>query len=217
MIETGIYFGDIHSYHDLNLVLSEVDIPPAEPKTTYIDVPGADGSVDLTEAHGEVKFSDRNCDFVFTMLPTDESTWEEKKTEVSNALNGKACRITLDKDDEYYYEGRCNVDKYDENKKIRQITISARVRPYKYKLLPTKASYTLTGDEQTLLLHNGKKPVSPFITCTSDNTIVKHNGAIYTMNAGTHKLLDIRLVDGYNSITVAGTGTITFEYQEADL
>ena len=72
MIETGILFGNIHSFYDLNLILSAVDIEPAKPKTTYVDVPGGDGSLDLTEALGEVKYYDRTHKFTLTMNPASD-------------------------------------------------------------------------------------------------------------------------------------------------
>ena len=68
----GVKFGHIHSYSNLNLILSEVSIQPATPKTNYIDVPGADGSIDQTAALGEVRFNDRDCEFLFSVLPTDD-------------------------------------------------------------------------------------------------------------------------------------------------
>ena len=137
----GVNFGNVHSYRNLNLILSEVYIPPATPKTTYIDVPGADGSIDQTEALGEVKYNDRDCEFLFSVLPTDD--FEEKKTEVSNLLNGQVFKITLDKDPDYYYQGRCTVDKYQADKMLRQITVKAKVHPYKFKQAPTAVAWTI--------------------------------------------------------------------------
>ena len=217
MIETGVSFNEIHSFFDLNLVLSKVDIPPAKPKTTFIDVPGADGTVDLTEAHGEVKYSDRECSFTFTMLPTDSSTWEEKKTEVGNMLNGKVFNITLDKDDEYYYTGRCELKSFSENKKIRQIVVTAKVKPYKFKQNVTVMKYALSSTPKNVILMNGRKTVSPVIECTNDNTVIAFGGATFNLNAGKHKILDIQLVEGNNTVTVSGTGTVTFTYQEGDM
>lgn len=217
MIETGIFFGETHSYFDLNLILSAVDIPPAKPKTTFVDVPGADGSVDLTEAHGEVKYSDRECSFIFTMLPTDSSTWEEKKTEVSNLLNGRAFKITLDKDDEYYYNGRCEVKDFDVDKKIRQIVVAAKVKPYKFKQDVTVAKVALTETPKTVVLMNSRKTVSPSIECTNDDTVIVFGDATFNLSAGTHKVLDIQLKEGNNTLTVSGTGSVTFTYQEGDL
>ena len=217
MIETGIKFGDIHSFFDLNLILSAVKIPPATPKTTYVEVPGADGSVDLTEAHGEVRYSDRQCEFTFTAHPLDATDWEEKKTAVSNALNGREFNITLDKDDEFYYVGRCTVKDYNENKKIRKITVSAKVKPYKYRQLMTVQTINLTSTAKTVYLHNSRKTLSPTIICSNDNTKIVQGNTEVTLSAGTHKVLDIRLVEGANTLKVSGSGTVTFEYREAEL
>lgn len=222
MIGKGIRFDDVHSYHDLNLILSAVSIPPATPKTDFIDVPGADGTLDLTEALGDVRYNDRDpARFVFTMNPADDLSdyaFECKKTEVSNALNGKLFKkITLDKDPDYYYTGRCTVSEYLSDKRIRQIVVTARLQPYKRKQNKTVATYALTTEEQTVVLTNGKKSVVPEITCTYDNTKVVLGTKEYTLSAGTNKILDICLIEGHNILKMSGTGTITFTYQEAEL
>lgn len=217
MVSKGILFNDTHSYYDLNLILSAVNIPPAKPKTTYVEVPGADGSLDLTEAHGDVKYSDRECEFIFSVHPLDVPEWEEKKTEVSNLLNGRIFKITLDKDDEFYYQGRCTVSEYTSDKNFKQIVVSARVKPYKYKHNETRVAATLSATPKTLNILNGRKSVSPTIECSNDNTVIAFGDATYKLNAGTHKILDIRFVEGNNIVTVSGSGTVVFSYQEAEL
>lgn len=220
MIETGIYFGNIHSFYDLNLILSKVEIPPAKPKTNYIDIPGGDGSVDLTEAHGEVKYNDRDCKFTFTMNPAgnlSEAAFEEKKTEVSNALNGKEFRITLDKDEEFYYLGRCEVNEYLSNKRVRQIVVTAKVKPYKFKQNVTVVICELSNEQKTVNINNGRKTVVPEITCTDDNAMVVFGSTSYSLAAGTHKILDIQFKEGNNQLKLSGTGTITFAWQEGEL
>lgn len=220
MIETGVLFGEIHSYRDLNLVLSKVDVSPAAPKTTYVDIPGADGSLDLSEALGEVKFYDRTLKFTFTMHPggdLSEAAWEAKKTQVSNRLNGLACQIALDKDPGYYWQGRASVDEYQSNKRVRQIVVSAVVRPYKLKQEVTVVSTAISSTGKALTLKNSRRPVSPTVSCTNDNTKVVFGGSTYTFSKGDHKDLGIRLKEGDNQVTVSGSGTVKFTYQEADL
>ena len=220
MIETGVYFDNIHSFYDLNLILSAVDIPPAAPKTVYINIPGGDGSIDLTEALGEVKYSDRVLKFILSMNPAgdlSEAAWEEKKTEVSNYLNGRVCKITLDKDSDFYWVGRCCVDSYASQKRIRQIAVTATVRPYKYRQSETIKAYTLSSAGETVVLKNGRKSVCPVITCTNDNTVVVFEGKTHKFSAGTHKNLEIRFTEGNNQLTISGRGQVTFTYQEAEL
>ena len=220
MIETGVLFDDIHSFYDLNLILSAVEITPASPKTTYVDIPGADGSIDLTEAHGEVKYSDRSITCTFTMNPTgdlSEAAWEEKKTEVSNRLSGKACRITLDKDPDYYWQGRCTVNSFKSNKRLRQIVVTGKIRPYKLKQHETSMTFALTETKRTVSLPNSRQSVCPVITCTDDDTEIIFNGNTFNFSAGSHKDLNIRFTEGSNALTISGTGRVTFSYQEGDL
>lgn len=218
MIETGVHFDNIHSFIDLNLILSKVEISPATPKTTYVDIPGGDGSLDLTEALGEVKYNTRDIKFTFTVHPQDRMTFDEKCTQVSNALNGKMCEnITLDRDAEYYWQGRCTVNSYAQNKRLKQIVVSATVSPYKLKQNVTVCYIPVTAKQTTFVLKNGRKPVVPTIESTAE-AVLSFGGNEYAINAGTHKLLDICLKEGNNSFSVSGNvGNITFTYQEGDL
>lgn len=220
MIRRGISFGEQHSYYQFDLILSSVTIPPAKPKTLYYDIPGADGSVDMTETVGGIRFYDRECKFVFTMNPAGKLTdtaFEEKKTEVSNAINGRQCKITLDKDPNYYYLGRCTVDEFLSDKRIRQIVVKAKVAPYKMKQHETIAVFSPTAEPLTIYIQNARKTVSPEIECTEDGCSIVWNGASYPLASGTQKFLDIQFVEGVNKMQISGSGTVTFRYHEGDL
>lgn len=209
----GMFFDEIHSYTDLNLVLSAVSIPPAAVKTNYVDIPGGDGSVDLTEALGEVKYKDRDCAFTFTVLPQDD--YEGKKMQVSNLLNGKRCRIKLDKDPGYHWEGRCFINEYASEKKIRKIVVKATVAPYKLKDEVTNVIVP-AGELVSVTLENGRKTVVPTITNT-DAATIHFDGNTYTLNAGTHTILNIELKQGKHQMFVTSDGQVRFTYQEGDL
>lgn len=218
MIETGIKFDNIHSFYDLNLVLSNVEIEPATAKTTYIEIPGADGSLDLTEALGEIRYHDRTHKFLFTVYPQEAMTPQAKLAQVSKALNGKRFeKITLDKDCEYYYTGRCFVTGFSVNKKVVQILVEAIVRPYKLKHALSVYSCQLTQEERILTVTNGRKSVVPEITCTNNNTKIVFGDTEFKLDAGTHRILDIYMTEGMNVFKVSGTGTITIKYQEGEL
>ena len=209
----GIKFDDVHSYDDLNLVLSEVSIPPATAKTNFVDIPGGDGSVDLTEALGEVKFEDRGCKFTFTVFPSED--FEVKKRKISNLLNGKRCKIVVDKDPDYYWMGRCSIDEYASDKNLHKIVVGAVVAPYKLKHNQTKVIVP-AGTKVAATLQNSRKTAIPTITCTAEATVI-FNGNTFTFNAGTHKNLNITLVEGANAVTVTSTKDVVFTYQEGDL
>lgn len=209
----GISFGDIHSYYDLNLVLSKVEIPPARAKSNFVDIPGGDGSVDLTEALGEVKYKDRECTFTFTAFPEDN--FEEKKREISNLINGKRCKIVVDKDPEYYWQGRCFVNKYKSDRLAHTIVIQATVSPYKLCHELTKV-IVQAGESVVKKLNNARKTAIPTITNTEETTI-KFGEYTITLEPGTHRDPNIALVEGVNVVHVTSGAEVQFVWQEGDL
>lgn len=209
----GIKFGEIHSHDDLHLILSKVEIPPAGVKTTYVDIPGGDGSVDLTEGLGRIRYKDRKCKFTFTVSPGDD--FEEKKKEVSNLLNGQRFEIVLDKDPGYKYTGRCTVNSYSTNKALHKIVVEANVGPYKLKTAPTVV-ITEMGEKVSVTLENGRMWTVPEITTTAMAT-VEFEGNTYELNIGKHKILDLELKPGENHLLVTCPQPVTFRYQEGDL
>lgn len=209
----GIWFDNIHSYDDLNLILSSVNIPPAAVRTNFVDIPGGDGSVDLTEALGEVRYKDRECTFTFTVFPHDD--FEEKKQEVSNLLNGRRCKIVLDKDPDYYWLGRCVINEYASDKNLHKVVVKATVAPYKLKTNQTSMTIP-AGKNVTGSLWNGRKTVVPTITNTAEATVI-FGGVEHELSAGTHKILNIELVEGINAVVVTSTAPVKFTYQEGDL
>ena len=219
MIETGIRFNDIHSFYDLNLILSSVEIPPATPKTTYIDVPGGEGSIDLTEAHGVINYNDRSgAKFTFTVHPSERMSFEQKKTQVARALNGKHFdSIIVEKDADYHYSGRCAVSEWQQNGRLWRIVVTATLSPYKYRNSKTVFVATLTNSPQSFTLFNGRKRVVPSIICSNSATLTV-GGVEYNLRAGRYDdLYGACLYEGANSVKAYGSGTITFIYREGYL
>lgn len=214
----GTDFGGIHSYRDLNLIQQKVDVQPAEPKLNLINIPGADGSKDASELPGgRLTYNDRTVTWTFALYPGAD--WDSMHRQVSNALNGKRCRITLDTSQEYYYSGRVVVKKYNTDKLLRQITVEAICSPYLLKQQPTEVFADLTTTPQTLILRNEKMWTVPTFEVDTRTTII-FGGASVTVDAGTFSTLDIELKEGDNVLqayAVSDTGTIKIIYQEGSL
>lgn len=214
----GTDFGGVHSHRDLHLVQASVTVEPAEPKTNFIDVPGADGSKDFTESPaGRVVYKTRKITWVYKLYPGDN--WATKYAQVSNAINGRQCKITLDDDPSYYYLGRVAVDKHAVDGILHTITVVATCQPYKLRQTVSTATASLTTTYKLLPLLNDRRQVVPTITVTAE-TVLLWRGNTFSISAGTHKILDIELIEGINDLqakTTTGTGTITVTYQEGSL
>ena len=214
----GTDFGGVHSARDLHLIQQKLDIQPAEPKLNLIDIPGADGSVDMSELPaGRVVYHDRTLTWTYALYPGDD--WHTKHRQVSNALNGKRCNIILDDDSANYFSGRLAVKKYNTDRALRQITVVATCSPWILKRSRTIVRADLTADFQAITLSNGKKPAIPTIEVNTAATIV-WGELTAEIEAGSFTSLDIELKEGNNVLyakAASGSGGITVTYQEGSL
>lgn len=212
----GITFGTLHSYKDLNLILSKKEIGAPPVKENKLEIEGADGSIDLTEVFGRPTFGDVTHKFTFTSISRNDSLTQYSA--VKNALHGQKLRIILDDDPAFYYVGRCYVSSYTDEKGIGTILVECDCEPYRYKLTKTVVTKAVDGTE-IITLTNGRKRAVPEITIATDTSlnIVYQAVNIWDLGAGSYTLPDLELVQGDNVVTVTGTGNITFTWQEGDL
>ena len=214
----GTDFGGIHSHRALNLIQQKVVEQPAEPKLNLVNIPGADGTKDMSELPGgRLFYKDRKVTWTFALYPGEN--WDAKHRQVSNAINGKRCRITLDTNPGYYYNGRVVVKKYNRDRALRQITVEATCAPYLLKQQPTTRTVELTNDYQAITLPNEKMPTVPTIEVV-DWAEIRWNGVTAQLTAGSYTSLDIELQEGDNVLEVRGTsssGRVTITYQEGSL
>lgn len=213
----GIRVGNVHTYHDLRLIMTSKEIGSPAVKAKKIDIEGADSSLDYTDFFGEPKYEDLTHKFQFeTIEPQNEFLTQVSK--VKNAIHGKKGRIILDDDPSFFYVGRCSVSSFTSEKGVGKIDIECDCEPYKYRLDKTVVSKTISGT-QVITLTNGRKRAVPEVTIVTDGSIniVYQVGNIWDLGSGSFTLPEIELVEGDNLVTVTGTGTVTFTWQEGDL
>ena len=210
----GVTFGNYHSYDDLSLILSSKTIGSPEPKIETVEIPGADGVLDISEYFGEIKYNNRTLTFVFSTI-VEPSDFLTLFSTVQNALHGKKVRIILDDDPNFYYMGRLTVSEWTADKNIGTITVSCDCEPYKYKLSETTVTKSVSTSA-TITLTNSRKRVTPTITTTAAITVT-FNGNSYSLSAGTFTVPEIVLEAGSNTLTVSGNATVTIKYQEGEL
>ena len=227
----GITLGDCHTYNDFLLVpTSRPVINPPETKTRYVDVPGADGSVDLTEALGRIVYEDRSGDWEFMVL--DKTSWAYVYSKISGKIHGQKMKVSLDDDSGYYYIGRVFVDKWKSSQTYSTITISYILEPYKYAAdtsgddwlwdpfsfldgVIQHSSVTVT-DTETVNFVCGRMVTSPTIKWTpktSGKTVdVTYGDTTVTLSPGTTTVYDFVFTEGDNLLTFEGAGTAVISY-----
>lgn len=210
-----VKFNDIDSYSDWGIILIPKERPKPSPKYNYVSIPARNGDLDLTEAFGDVFYENLSYPLEFNVIDS-MNTWDSKLRTITNYLHGQQMKVTFSEDPDYYYLGRVTVNELSSDKSVGILSLECNFEPYKYKHNLTTISYEASMGN-TYNFTNGRMKVIPTITLSEAMTITFNSGS-YSLNAGSHKVLNIQFKEGINTIGVTtGAGTLSCEYREGDL
>ena len=227
----GVKFGEKHSYADWNLILITKTVGFPSPKTETEDIPGADGSLDFSEAlTGDIHYENRNLEFEFEMIDPIRN-WDNKITEITNYLHGRKFKIILDSDPSFYYYGRVSINDFKSNKTTGTLTIEADVEPYKYDLCSSTedwlwdpfnfetgiinelSSIKISGEKDITIIGRRMKVVPTIEVKNTNDMKVEFEGNSYSLQEGKQRILNIEIKEGENHLKFIGTGEITIDYR----
>ena len=210
-----VLFNDISAMNDWNIVLTKTDITPPKVKTSIVNIKGADGILDLSEAlNGDVIYDNRDIKLTFSLM--DMREYSTLISKISNAIHGKKVKLRFTIDDEYYYEGRAQISQWESSKNIGKIVVNINADPFKYRLYETNVTVALFGTEQEVHLQNDRMRVSPILK-VSGNIRLTYDKTTYTLKEGEQQLAEFSLKEGDNVIKLNGNGNITILYRRGML
>lgn len=131
----SITFGDKNTWSDWHLIPSSRPVinPPAK-KTNVVNIPGADGVLDLSDVvAGRPTFENRTGSIEF-IAENGFKLWNELYSEILGCVHGKKLKVILEDDPSYYYEGVVSVSEWDSGKHYSTITFEYDFYPYKTSL-----------------------------------------------------------------------------------
>lgn len=196
-----VIVGGVDLTTEFQMVLVDgFSLNPPEPKFYQIDIPGGNGTIDLTEAlGGDVGFKNREQQFTFKLIYP--AMFEASKTAISNFLHGRYFEYRLTWDPGYTYRGRFRVLSYSHvglaRGKLGEIVIGVTADPYKYK--EDKVIYANGIGGEKVICPSGRKPVRPVIQTTRPTTVTWKDKT-FTVGQGTFRLNDVLFTEGINEL-----------------
>lgn len=175
------------------------ELQPPEVKFNFKDIPGMDGSFDLTETLAEdVNYGERTQEFVFYVCPGPD--FEKTKTLMQNMLHGRAYDYQLSVDPGYTYHGRWECDSYYSRMHYREIKFTVHANPYKrgeHRHIVEQAAGSVP-----ILISNGRRHVSPKITVNREAEVVYGDLVWIIPEAGTWDMVDLRFAEGESILRI---------------
>lgn len=150
----------INTWDDWHLIPSSRPlITPPSFKSNYIDVPGANGSIDAsttiltyprynqdgsiaasTVSESYPTYNNRTGSIEFYVM-NDYGEWYNRYSDAMDYLHGQKVKIILEDEPDYYYQGRMTVNQWRSEKDWSKITLDYNVAPFKYELFSSLESW----------------------------------------------------------------------------
>lgn len=224
----------VHTFNDWGLVLKErPEISPPEPKTEYVELPGTDGHLDLTESlTGEVVFNTRTISMKFHVIQNNKE-WPKVYSDILDFLHGRTMKIVMDDDLDYYYVGRITVEAWSSNPNRSELQMKAVAEPYKMERSSSMEDWEWdpfnfeigvireykdmeVNGSLSLNITGSRKPVIPSFTVVSDDgsgMTMWYAGEEYHLSDGLNHVVNIRIKEGTYNFVFIGTGTVSVDYR----
>lgn len=209
--------------------------------TKFIEIPGADGMLDLTTyLTGRPVYGQRQGSLSF-IIDNDHEHWETIRMNMVRILHGKRLKVRLDDNPEWYYEGRFTVGNLESGSDHSNISITYQLDPYKFKIrdegstpmlwdpfnFETDYDYytawpggsdaeTTNIGAGTYHIYAGDYAFTPVVTSVSGSVTVKlNNNSSHTISSGSVTLEPVD--NGENTLVITGSGKCNITWKRGAL
>lgn len=214
-------------YKEWGLVPKErLHVAQPEVKTSYVDIPGSDGSLDYsTILTGKIRYGQRTGSWSFWLRPKEK--WPEIYREILAAFHGQEVKAILTDDSDHFYSGRITVNAWKSNEKASEITLDYNFDPYRYVVSGSGdrdwlwndlfdnviyyGRFDVAGEMARNLINPGAVEISPTIIC-SEPMMLSFDGKEHELMRGENKNGAIILSPGNNKMTFKGNGRVVVDY-----
>lgn len=210
---------------------------PPEVKTQYVDIPGGNGLIDLTESLTSFPvYNNREGSLEF-YVENGHKEWDTLYSEIMKFLHGKTLSAYLEDDLGFVYVGRFSVNEWKSDKWWSMVTIDYTVYPYKKErtsslenwlwdpfdfetgIIREYTSLTVDGSLSLEIIATSE-PISPTVIVSNKGTgnlTVKVLGKTYTLQNGNNYLYDTVIKDTNATMVFSGKATISVDYRGGEL
>jgi len=223
----SITLGDKNTWTDWHLIPSSRPlVNPPNVRASMIEVPGADGMLDLSDSlMGRPTYANRSGSWDF-YVDNGYGKWADRYSTIMGYLHGQKMMAVLEDDPLFYYEGRFSVNQWRSDPYYSRITIDYNVGPYKmysategdlwlwdpfnfetdvirsYRNMVVKK-----GQPLTVNIEGDVMEIIPLITVHVSGMVVSFKNVDIMLNKGTHTYEDIVIRQGDNELTFTYSGS----------
>ena len=230
----GIIFDGQRS-NDFGLDVADKDVGMPTKKKIIQELPYSNHVLDLSEIYGNQQYEERTYEMTF--IVRDAEDWSKDRlytmwTKTVNWLMNPSHKVKLVDDimSNYYYLAEVQKEPdWEEFRSYGKLKVEFTCYPFRIAELAEgndiwddfnfeldiaqNTDYEINGSRTITLFNVGSNSVAPQLISTA-NFIITMNGQQFTLGAGTYDSPDFMLQIGENTLTVAGTGKLSFVWHK---
>lgn len=200
----------------LGVTIDEIAISPLLMKQYTVEVPGTNGTVDLSDWFGSPRYESRTLSIAVSCF---RFPFVETESEAENLLLGKIFDFRLSIKQGYFYHGKVTQITAVEQSATGAalILITAICDPYCYADRLTEIHCDASSTDLMVTVSNsGTMPVSPEITAEGDVHLTD-GASVYKLCAGTFQLPGLVLLGKSDKTLTYSGAAFTIRFREAVL
>ena len=130
------YLKGKNTWNDWHLIpTSRPDIASPGVNTTYVEIPGRSGALDLTTyLTGGPTYGQRSGSWEF-IVDNGWENWETIRSAIMKYLHGKTYKVVLEDVPMRYWQGRFSMNSYKSDSLASKVVIDYTLEPYSYPVL----------------------------------------------------------------------------------
>lgn len=178
-------------------------------KTNFVNVPGANGKLDLSQALTRYPLYENRTGTLEFLVMNDFRNWQEAYTDIMTTLHNKRMICVYEEDPEYYYIGRWTVTPWKTGDNYSTITLGYDLEPFKYRLFDSQGAWLWNPFNFDIdMIPERDGAFNPTIETNSDTTPIN-----YALDAAVTWLLKSDEFIGHVETVVDDIGSGKFELQ----
>lgn len=230
----GVTFNGKHN-NDLNIVMHSKSIQSPPKKKIKETVPFMNGSYDFSTvgSNGEITYSEREISIIFGLPAETKERLQVLYSKVMEWLvdTGKQ-KLIFDVMKDYYFMAEVEeTTSFEETMEFGKLEVKFKADPFKYSIdyigsniwdtfnfeedYLQDSGYDVIGSK-VITLYNPGRTIRPVINCSAPMTLIQ-NGKSYSLTTGDNKLYGFYLTTLANTLTINGTGRITFTFRKESI
>lgn len=210
-----VYLMDnVNVYKKYGLILTSKTIEPAEPRLLFVDVPGRDGLLDITDTIGGIKYKNRKIILNFSMIGNHLQNMRVFG-QFSNDFNGRKVFPSFSEDIDYYYDARVEKITFEQtSNNVAEVTMTITAFPYAQTKEDFEAKSEDSIDDVEIVC--SRMPTVPTIIIEQGSADITFEGKTYHLEQGTYAIQTIVMHEGINTFHVEGN-EVVFKYKKGKL